>query len=142
MPSGRVDLSCAATLGIFPDFTRDAKRKLVKYPKVYGFSAMSIMLGRNGATAPKDLEERITSLVNNGMTRIWIFKESNRRGMAQAYGFSDYWNIESMPPQTDYDLFNDFLATLKSDYRIITNKTINALRKLELNKLLKTSEAS
>lgn len=140
-PSIRVDLSATATLGIRADMKRDAKGVLVVTDKIYGIEAMSIMLGRNGCTGPKDLEQKIDALIRNDMSRIWIFRESNRRGMANAYGFEDYWNISAEPPQSDYDGFNEFLKkTLKSDYRIMTDKQIRILRRTELSKLLTTEE--
>lgn len=149
-PTTRVDLSATATLGVRPDMKREPNRylpngekivgKLIVPPKVFGFGAMSIMLGRAGCQAPKDLEAQITALVNNGMTRIWLYRESNARGMAQAYGFSDFWNVSAEPPLANYDGFNDFLKKLKSDFRIITKTQINVLRRGELTKLLGPSD--
>jgi len=140
-PTTRVDLSATATLGVRPDMKRDAMGRLVVPPKVLGFKAMEIMLGRNGCAAPKDLDEQVTALVNNGMQRIWLFRESNARGMMNAYGFNDYWNVSAEPPQADYDGFNTFLKkTLKSDFRIVTKKEITILRRSELSKLIGSEE--
>lgn len=134
-PSVRVDLSATAILGVRQDLKRDANKQLIITPKIFGFEAMAIMLSRAGCSPPRDLETQISMYVKNGMGRIWLYRESNVRGMANAYGFSDYWNIAIEPPEADYDGFNAFLKTLKSNYRIITKKQIDVLRQNELNQL-------
>jgi hypothetical protein len=136
-PTTRVDLSATSTIGVRSDMKRDASGKLIVTPKVKGVPSMEIMLGRNGCAPPKDLEKKIDALIRNGMSRIYVYKESNVRGMAQAYGFNDYWNVSAEAPEADYDGFNSFLASLKSPWRIITEEQIDTLQKNTLDKLWK-----
>jgi hypothetical protein len=134
---GAVNLNQPFNSGIRLPHKRDANRQLIVSPKVKGYAAVYEMLARNGCQPPRitEIQEKIETLIRNGLATIYFYKESSTQGLVSAYGL-DRWIISGESPKVDYDVVNDILKRLKSPWRIVTDKSLRALRVQELKRLI------
>lgn len=102
--------------------------------KYFEFEAIALMLSRNGAHCdPKFCESEIKRLIKGGIQNIYCTLLSHTFGLDEDYnGFlgGNKWTFGSKITleDVDFDIANDFLRSIGSNWRILTNKVAKALQ--------------
>jgi hypothetical protein len=113
--------------------------------KIKGFEAAACMLQRAGCDiSAQEVEKEIGKLLKEKVSKIFCYRVAWTVGLKESYGlFQDGWLFSSAKPETDdidFSEINDKLLRdrLKSSWRILTQKSLQTLRKSEFSKLLKS----
>jgi hypothetical protein len=102
-----------------------------------GFAAVALALSRAGCHAdPAVCEKSITNLIKNGVLNIYCTRLCHTYGLDENYnGFfnsigGDKWEFGSKftHDDIDFDITNDFLRSIGSNWRILTSKVQKALQ--------------
>lgn len=129
---GNVHLNYIFKKGLNPDNVTEPNSP----KRVFGFEALSIQLGRNGAYAdPKKIEQETSKLIKEGVSIIHYVKLSSLLGM-QTFK-KDEWMVTGKAEQPDYDVeWQKMLKDIKSEWRIATPKMEKSIHALNLRKTL------